>query len=264
MAAYLAAIFVASLLGSLHCAGMCGSLVAVAVTPVAAPPGAGSAPLVALARLHAAYHAGRLLAYAALGALAGALGQVVQRGGALAGYQHAAALVAGSLLIALALAGLLHAVGVRGLSWGLGPLLTRLLARAHRVAAAWPQALRSGAIGALSALLPCGWLYMFVLAAAGTGGALAGMLVMVAFWAGSAPVLVGVGVGAQTVRQALGRHVPVLMSLVLLALGVWTVWGRATLPTFEPPGRLPVAPAGAVVPADAAAELPPCCRDHGS
>lgn len=258
MLTYLGAILVASLLGSLHCAGMCGGLVAVAVTPVRPKTAASRLPLLDLTSLHAAYHLGRLASYAGLGGLAGALGDVLQRGGALAGYQHTAALVAGSLLILLAVISLLHTLGIRAWAPGHSTLLTALLARVHRTAASWPEAPRSTAIGALSALLPCGWLYMFVLAAAGTASVWAGALSMAAFWAGSVPVLVGVGIGAQTLRATLGRHVPVLMSVLLLVLGIWTVWGRATLPTFEPRGE----PAPAALVSPDVNEVPPCCRDH--
>jgi sulfite exporter TauE/SafE len=263
MAAMMAAVFVASLLGSLHCAGMCGGLVAIAVSPSAA---CGGALLAVRSRflLHVVYHAGRFGSYVALGATAGALGAAMQRGGALAGFQHSAGLVSGVLLIAFAMVGFLRAVGARFPGFAVPSAATRLLARLHAVAGRWSELPRSAAIGALSAFLPCGWLYMFVLAAAGTGNAAWGALVMAAFWAGSVPVLVGVGVGAQTLQHVLGRHLPVVMSLVLLALGVWTAAGRVVLPTFASPVAASL-PAVSADPAAAKSLTPsqaPCCK-HG-
>lgn len=283
----LGTVFVASLLGSLHCAGMCGGLVALAVTPNARPRGTLSLPVARVPQLHVAYHAGRLAAYVALGVIAGALGAALQKGGLLVGFQHTAGLVAGTLMIVLALLGVIAALdvfGVAGLarvrsdSVGAAAPATEperqrraatgvraALARLHVAAAAWPALPRSAAIGGLSALLPCGWLYMFVLAAAGTGQMLLGGLVMAAFWAGSVPILVGVGASVQLLRQAVGRHVPLAMSLLLLVVGVWTVWGRVTLPPLIALDR-----AAAAAPApDALSQVhtatetaPPCCHSH--
>ena len=57
----------------------------------------------------------------------------------------------------------------------LGELTYREVARRGRAVQAgfrrvkhWPKTLHAAAIGALSGFLPCGWLYLFVLAAAGT------------------------------------------------------------------------------------------------
>ena len=52
------------------------------------------------------YTAGRVVTYAALGALAGALGGVVEFAGSLLGLQRAAGIVAGGLLVLWALAAL--------------------------------------------------------------------------------------------------------------------------------------------------------------
>ena len=53
MTAIIAGIFVASLLGSLHCAGMCGAFLALAVTP-------DEESRVGKSSLHIAYNTGRL------------------------------------------------------------------------------------------------------------------------------------------------------------------------------------------------------------
>ena len=78
----------ASLLGSLHCAGMCGGFVA-----FYAGTGDGRAGL-----SHAAYNLGRLAAYAVLGAMAGALGLALDLASAPIGIPRAAAVLAGLLI----------------------------------------------------------------------------------------------------------------------------------------------------------------------
>jgi sulfite exporter TauE/SafE len=50
--------------------------------------------------------------------------------------------------------------------------------------------------GLISTWLPCGWLYVFAIAAAGAGGVAWGMLLMTAFWVGTLPLLSMVPLGA--------------------------------------------------------------------
>jgi sulfite exporter TauE/SafE len=253
----MAIIFVASLLGSLHCAGMCGGLVALAVAPTPGRSGLRSS-IVSRIGLHAAYHGGRLVAYVALGLAAGAIGTALQQGGELTGFQHTAGRLSGVLLIAFALVGVLRAIGARIPGIGTPLVLKKVLAGFHQLAGRHVGIPRSAAIGVLSACLPCGWLYMFVLAAAGTGHVATGGAVMAAFWAGSVPVLIGVGAGAQALQHLLGRHLPMVMSLMILVVGIWTAAGRLALPDLA--GQLSPPSVGAAqgVPAS----QPPCCRKH--
>jgi uncharacterized protein len=66
--ALVAAIFLASLLGSLHCAGMCGAFVAIACGRL----GNDRSDWRDAVALQTAYHGGRLLTYVTLGMFAGA------------------------------------------------------------------------------------------------------------------------------------------------------------------------------------------------
>src|SRR5512134_1314305 len=90
-------VLAASLVGSAHCAAMCGGFVCFY-------SGAGApARDAAMLRAHALYNVGRLMAYLLLGALAGLAGSGVTRLGALAGIGQAAAILAGLLMIGWAL-----------------------------------------------------------------------------------------------------------------------------------------------------------------
>ena len=214
-----AAILVASLLGSPHCAGMCGAFVCF----YAAGPRAGAAA-------HAAYNLGRLASYVTLGALAGALGGRLDAAGELAGVARAAAVVSGTLMVAWGASRLAAAYGVRvGVSGGavgvpaalrqrLGAVLRRMRDR--------PPVARAAATGLVTTLLPCGWLYAFVVTAAGTGSARAGALVMAIFWAGTLPAMAALGVGAQRLAGPLARRLPVVSAAALVALGLLTIGGR--------------------------------------
>ncbi|HSL52590.1 MAG TPA: sulfite exporter TauE/SafE family protein, partial [Candidatus Deferrimicrobiaceae bacterium] len=92
MSVLIATVLGASLLGSAHCAGMCGGFVGFYTGTT---PGGRRRPLLLA---HLAYNGGRLGVYAALGAAAGALGAALDTtGGVLLGIQRTAAIVSGVL-----------------------------------------------------------------------------------------------------------------------------------------------------------------------
>jgi sulfite exporter TauE/SafE len=215
----------ASLLGSLHCAAMCGGFACLYGGDAAR----GSAPR-ALLRGHLAYHGGRLAAYATLGVAAGALGAGLDRAGEWAGVQRAAGWLAGALLVLWGLALLAQALDVRflpALARGQVPdrsarLIGGLLLRFQQQT----QAARAGLLGLLTGLLPCGWLYAFVVSAAGTGSAWRGAAFMALFWLGTVPALVAIATGMRRASGALQRRLPVVSAVVVIAFGVVALTGR--------------------------------------
>jgi len=227
VAALVATVLVSSLLGSLHCAGMCGGLVAFY---------AGADRSRGLARLgpHLAYNLGRLVTYAALGGVSGAAGAALDRAGALAGIARAASIVAGAAMVAWGTVLLLQARGVRVPAMGVPRGLSALVAGRLAALADRPPTARALALGLLSTLLPCGWLYAFAVLAAGTGTVLGGAAVMTAFWAGTLPVLGALAAGVQFLAGPLRRHLPVLTSVALIAVGLFALAGRA-LPALAAP-----------------------------
>lgn len=216
MIALAGSVLVASLLGSPHCAGMCGGFVCF----YAAQGGRGQA------FAHVAYNLGRLLSYAALGALAGALGRTLDQMGAGAGLHGTAAVAAGAVMIVWGGASLLTALGARlPRATAPGWLRTRFAATVRAVHAQ-PPVVRALAVGLVSALLPCGWLWVYVATAAGTGSAAGGALVMAAFWLGTVPVLAGVGLAAQRLFDPLRRRLPIVTAGLLIVLGLATIGGH--------------------------------------
>ncbi|HVP37803.1 MAG TPA: sulfite exporter TauE/SafE family protein [Candidatus Saccharimonadales bacterium] len=229
MIALLASVLGTALLGSPHCAGMCGGFVVFY---------SGQAPDRARRWLaHAAYSVGRLVSYAALGALAGALGAGVERLGAAAGLARAAAVGAGALMVLWGGAALLRALGARLPELPLPAGGPRPVAGALRALREQPAAARALALGLLSTLLPCGFLYAYVAVAAGTGSAALGALTLTAFWLGTLPVMTGLGLVAQRAFGPLRRYLPVATATVLIAVGALMVAGRLQ------PGGLPGHPA---------------------
>jgi sulfite exporter TauE/SafE len=212
-------VFVAGLLGSAHCAGMCGSFACLA-------SGGDSSRGAHALRSSLAYNGGRFLSYITLGAIAGMAGAGLDRAGSVAGLARPAAVAAGVLLILWGLASLLSALGVRVPMLEIPPALATRIARAVRAVQDRPPAVRALSVGALSAALPCGWLYAFVATSTAAGSAFGGALVMAAFWAGTVPMMAAVGLGAQRLLGPFRRRLPLVTASVLVILGVLTVAGR--------------------------------------
>jgi len=216
----LSTVFAASLLGSAHCAGMCGGFVAFYA--------GSSAQTSAAARLqaHLAYHGGRLATYATLGAVAGSLGQALDLAGDAAGLQHAAALVASAGMVAWGVLTLLRAYGVPLPPAPVPAFVQQRFGQVVRTLHTRPPVVRAAVLGLSTTLLPCGWLYAFAVTAAGTGSPLWGALAMAVFWAGTVPLLAGLGVGIQHLSGPMRRHLPKLTAVALVVVGVLGVSQR--------------------------------------
>ena len=232
MIALITAVFVASLVGSLHCAGMCGAFVAFAVGLDGTDNKRGG-----VVSLNAAYNIGRLVTYTAAGVIAGSLGGAFDMLGGAMGVQRVMALVAGLSMVVF---GALAVLRLNGVSLPKPPVprpLQKIVMRAHGFAMNKPPVMRALIVGLATTLLPCGWLYAFVLLAAGTASPVWGGVTMIAFWMGTLPVLLGIGVGVRKLADRLGgfgRRVPVVAAMVIVVAGMMTVMNRARL-TIEPP-----------------------------
>ncbi|MEO0512528.1 MAG: sulfite exporter TauE/SafE family protein [Planctomycetota bacterium] len=220
-AAGVVAIVSASLLGSLHCAGMCGAFVSLACGVERAGRG----------RLQAAYHGGRLIGYSLLGALAGTLGSVIDLGGAAVGMGRVAAIVGATTMLVIAGVVLSEWAGVRVFGGRAKPpaVLTRLFRVGAGLAQRGTPTVRAGAIGGLTVLLPCGWLYAFAVVAAATASPVVGALVMASFWVGTVPALAALGWSVGAIRSRLGAGVKPIAGVVLLGAGAVTLIGAARL-----------------------------------
>lgn len=176
----------ASLLGSLHCVGMCGGIV------MALPPQKSA---------HALYHLGRLLGYLLIGTLAGLAGNwLMQYQALLSGL--AAFFISASFLALAWMFWRGRPLHMPLPKWFKKPLEQAIGSNIQRSRETeWA----SGAIGFLTVFMPCGWLYSFVLGALLTGSTLMGALFLFAFWLGTLPALWwGPGVLSRWLRQNQG------------------------------------------------------------
>jgi sulfite exporter TauE/SafE len=222
MFVFLTAVLTASLLGSMHCVGMCGPLAIFA-------SGAGtSAPRRTVMISTMLYHLGRLTTYAIAGLIAGAIGSAVDTGGQALGFQLAAARLVGTVMIVVGVVKIVQLFASPiGTPKPLRPsLISKFLVKLRPVIFRLPPSGRAWVTGLLTTLLPCGWLYLFALIAAGTGSLLWGPMVMFAFWLGTVPALTALISGTVALSTKFKTVVPAAAAALLIFAGISTVSGR--------------------------------------
>ncbi len=197
------------LVGSLHCAGMCGPL-ALAV------PSGGYSGLRFLAS-RTVYNLGRLVTYCALGLVFGVVGKALW----LAGLQRWVSVGLGIALLVGVFTSRRLAIWtpvialVQGLKRGMGTLLRR------------PSMLGLICLGLLNGFLPCGLVYAACLGATSTSGVFAGAQYMAIFGLGTLPMMLTIGLSGKLVpapvRLKLSRAIPVsvcVLGVLLIVRGM--------------------------------------------
>lgn len=219
MGILLGTVFVASLLGSLHCVGMCGPFALLASVerekrkPSVVPT--------------LAYSFGRLITYSIVGAIFGSLGMALNSSTSWSSWQQSATYAAGGLMILVGLIALGRYLGLHlRLPTALSPMQGWLRRGFERTKTMSPVS-RALAIGALTSLMPCGWLYTFAIAAAGTGSPVWGTALMVTFWAGTVPIMTALMLGVDRTGVRLRKQLPVIMASLVILTGMFTIAFRA-------------------------------------
>jgi sulfite exporter TauE/SafE len=228
---HLLPVFLVGLAGSVHCIGMCGGIVgalsaaqpARRVVPILPTSTAALAlPAVAIDNLVRvlAYNGGRLASYAAAGAMAGGLAGSMADLVRFSAWQGVGYWLASLMLVAL---GLYLMDAWRGLRYveALGGALWRRLQPALRPLLPMDSPYKALAAGILWGWLPCGMVYSMLVTALLSGSAVNGAAVMLAFGAGTLPMLLSLGLLGARLRQLAQRPaVRRLCGLLVLAFGV--------------------------------------------
>jgi len=235
MGVNLAAVFLVGLLGSVHCAGMCGGIVGALSL---APPRAGAA-VIALRTAVApalprtlAYNLGRIASYGTAGALAGGLAGGALRLGALPALQALAYVLANLLLLALGLYLMDAWRGIARIEAG-GQAIWRRVAPLLRRIGPPDTAGRLFLAGAVWGWLPCAMVYSVLVTAMLSGSAAGGAAVMLAFGLGTLPMMMALGLAGARLRTLLR------LRAVRLACGA-LVLGFGALGLARAAGGLPV------------------------
>ncbi len=213
---WLGVALVTGLASSVHCLGMCGSVVATMVVATPPQPTKALPAALALARIAVVdasasagaeirqslmFNVGRLASYTLMGAIAGAVGAA---GGEFLIGDIAVARV--SLFIVAELVMLATGLYLMGVAALLQPLeraashLWRHLSplSRHLIPARTPR--QAAMLGALWGWIPCGLVYAMLIGAMASGSATLGALVMLAFGLGTLPAMMAAGVLASTLK----------------------------------------------------------------
>lgn len=217
----LATAFFTGMLGSVHCVGMCGGIVGALTLGV--DPARRATPLGMMPVL-SAYNVGRLVSYGVAGAVAGLAGQWLVGAVVPGGFVLIGRVIAGAFMILLGLylggwwfgLAVLETAGAR--VWRrIEPLGRRLLPVRTP-----GQALL---IGLLWGWLPCGMVYAALAWALAAGSALNGALVMLAFGAGTLPMMLAVGTaGAWLTRATRRPAIRRAIGLIVILFGLYTLF----------------------------------------
>ena len=192
------------LLGSLHCAGMCGPI-ALAL-PLGRKSISGKVIGVIL------YSLGRIITYALLGLVFGLFG----KGLALAGAQQWVSIGTGAVLV-LSILLPNHLLQRFSVTAPIARFTSQLKGQMLRfMDADRPQTLFG--FGMLNGLLPCGLVYLAVMGSLASGTALNGAIFMALFGLGTAPMLMSIALAgqllSQSIRMRFRKAVPVFVVLI--------------------------------------------------
>jgi uncharacterized protein len=197
---------VLGIMGSFHCAGMCG--------PIAVALPLHGNTLAQKIFGGTLYNIGRTSTYGIMGALFGMLGQGIH----LLGFQQKVSVVMGALMIISVLFPALFRNRFSfEKSWfsAVGKL-KRSIGKLFAVRSF--QSLFF--IGLLNGLLPCGLVYIAIAGAIGTGSAVQGTLYMILFGLGTIPMLLTISVAGNMMGLALRNHINKLIPVLVVVVGL--------------------------------------------
>ena len=174
--------FITGLLGSGHCIGMCGGLVAALSLSDTGKQGG--------VMFHLFYNTGRITTYTAVGWLVGWLGSAFAYANTLAGVTRG--LLIGSdifvILLGLGSAGLFSRLKLNVMQLEFPGSVKKIIMLVTRLKKL-PPVLASLPLGLIMGFLPCGFLYAMIITAGQSAAPAKGALIMLSFGLGTLPAL---------------------------------------------------------------------------
>ena len=198
------------ILGSGHCIGMCGGLVSGCFMKLKA---VGPLP-------YAAYHAARIAIYAVVGLLAALLGTVLVASGMTGLAQGVLQIIAGAIVILLGL-DLLGVSPIRNV-FGFAP--AAWLRRQFLAATQKGPVLGAAISGAVNGMMPCSMTMAMAVKATTAPTPPEGMLLMLAFGAGTLPSMLFASLLFGKLGPRLRGGLQTLAALFVIGMGVATLW----------------------------------------
>lgn len=188
--------FITGLIGSLHCAGMCGPIA------ILTPTVGNTNAMRVFGKV--VYNAGRIISYGLLGALLGAFGFGLK----LAGMQQSISIIAGVIVVLSAVLNFsfFSQLGFNPFKYLRSKFISQLFQNKSYTSLLL--------IGLLNGLLPCGFVYIGLIASVATQSVLQGFIFMVFFGLGTFPMMLTISVIGQflnfSIRAKLQKVLPIL------------------------------------------------------
>ncbi len=194
------------LMGSFHCAGMCGPIA------IALPLHGNTVPQKIFGG--ALYNVGRTITYGIMGAIFGLLGQGIS----MIGFQQKVSVIMGAFMIISVLFPVLFRNQYSmDKSWfSLVGKLKKSIGQMFSV--------RSFSslffIGLLNGLLPCGLVYIAIAGAIGAGDVAQGTLYMILFGLGTIPMMLAISLAGNMMGLALRNRINKLIPVLVVVVGL--------------------------------------------
>ena len=211
----LSAAFLAGLLGSAHCIGMCSGISGLFAV------NASVASLRDNLVFALTYNLGRVISYAVLGIIVGAFGSVVVK--ASPGIASGVRILSGVVIV---LVGLKVAFDLRMLLAieRMGASLWSRIAPFAKGLVPVTSLPRALGLGLVWGWLPCGLVYSVLLIAATSADSRDGAMIMLVFGLGTMPAMIMTGLGAARLAQVMRRKsARVGLGLLIVTLGLLTI-----------------------------------------
>lgn len=215
-------------LGSGHCLGMCGAIVA--ALSLSSPGRRGGLAF------HLLYNLGRITTYGGIGLAVGWLGSLMAYSDRFSSFSRS--LLLGSdlfiIILGLATAGAFQRLNFMSLEFASpAGLLAGTVTRLHRL----PRGLAALPLGLVFGFLPCGFLYAMAITAAQTASPKRAALMMLSFGLGTVPALFAFGAAAQWLSQQARVWMLRSAGLAVAAMGVLNLFRHLQLFGILPGGR---------------------------
>ena len=205
--------FFMGLLGSVHCAVMCGPLL------IAIQGGQSINWKTTINKF--IYQAGRILSYVLLGLLLGLVGQAA----AIQGWQQGFSLFTGVLLVLLAFVFMFQHS-----STSFAAFQTKAIQPFTKLMSKW--LFRPGGsfiAGLLNGFLPCGMVYMALASAVNADSIANSLLFMLLFGLGTLPLLLLFSFAGNFPKQVFKKGFSKILPILFLIMGIWFILRGANL-----------------------------------
>lgn len=206
---YLSALAI-GFLGSFHCVGMCG--------PIAMALPATSSSRFAFLSGRLLYNMGRIITYSVFGLLAGLAGHTI----ATAGFQKTVSIVSGVLILLVVLLPLLYTkmklngAFIYSFTNKIKLAFKKLFTLRSKFTMFW--------IGLVNGLLPCGFVYLAVIASLGAPGKMGGMAYMLFFGLGTLPMMFTLSLTGKLVGAKYQPYIRKATPVIAFLMAAFLIW----------------------------------------